>query len=234
MTALAASPVSARADLAAAAAERLMARTPAENDAAILAAVAAILGRPMPVTLRTLFPEDGPPYVVAAGIRRPAGITARQIAAVVRALSLGMAPLPAEDTLRALARLSHLCPPRAGEAAADYQQRMVAYADALRAWPADAVLAALAQRWTWFPAWADLETRLERLTAARRALLRAARGWTPWTDDDEIARLERAIERARFDARYRAADDPDRASEAAEAVGVFERAVAGLRGVGRA
>lgn len=213
------------------AAMRLLTKPPADNDAAIERRLAVIVGASVAVRVEWRYPADGSaPQQIITGIGRPRGITAQQITDVVRALELGMAPAPAETILKELARLELMIVPR--KDGGDDNARRSVYADALRAYPADAAVLALRSVWKFWPAWAELQERVERLCHRRRRLLEAARTWKPWDRSDELADLERAIDAARWDARTLRDTDPDRASAAAEAWAAFEEQAAQIGAAG--
>lgn len=203
------------------AAARLMTRRPADNDAAIEDRLGEILGEPIAVRVDWRYPADAAPQQVIVGMRRPRGITGQQIADVTKALELGMAAAPLETIMRELGRLEMMTVPRK-DGSAETGARLAAYADELRRYPADAVVIALREGWKFWPSWVEVRDRVERLCHRRRRLLDIIRGWKPWDQDDERRDLERAIDAAMWDARTLADEDPDRASEAAEAWAAFE------------
>lgn len=214
------------------AAGRLMERKPAENQIAIEGKLAKIAGAPLVVEVAWRHPEGDKAYEMVTKLTRPRGITAEQIASMVSTIELGMAPAPITSIAAELTRLAMLTASRAGEGR-EPDAKLAAYAEELRAYPADAVLQVLRSgEWRFFPAWAELKTRLDRICHRRRRLLEIIRGWKPWGLADEIAHLERCADRARWDARTLADSDPDRSSAAAEACAAFEDQVARLRETG--
>lgn len=212
------------------AATRLMTRRPADNDAAIEDRLGEIIGEPIAVRIDWRYPETGPAREIIASMRRPRGITAAQLAAVVNTLELGMAPAPVETILRELGRLELMTVPRKG-GDDDAKARLVAYTDALSGYPADAVVQALREGWKFWPSWVEVRDRVDALCHRRRRLLEISRSWRPWDQADELADINRAIDAAMWDARTLGDDDPDRASAAAEAWAAFEQQAAQLETV---
>lgn len=128
----------------------------------------------------------------------PEGDVEAAVAIVIEALQ----PCPRELALAELTRLRSLTISRAGSDA-DLKLALAAYTEECAVYPADAVVA-VCRSWAnterWWPSWAELRERLERIVAPRRKLSEALRtGYRePETSPDWIAPTDE--EKARVDA----------------------------------
>jgi hypothetical protein len=105
----------------------------------------------------------------------PASTGARQCAAMLETIAPLFEPCGAEKASSALARIRALCA-RRNETDGDVAMIAAAYVDELRRYPADVVIS-VCREWPraskWWPAWRELQERLDRAMATRCALRRA-------------------------------------------------------------
>lgn len=99
------------------------------------------------------------------------------MAAALAVVEESLRPAPRMRVLAELTRLRSLTVSRGGSDA-DLKLALTAYAEECSAYPLDAVVAACRQ-WAnaerWWPSWAELRDRLERIVAPRRRLHEALR-----------------------------------------------------------
>tara|TARA_R100001244_G_scaffold2541_1_gene3920 strand:- start:4570 stop:5037 length:468 start_codon:yes stop_codon:yes gene_type:complete len=121
---------------------------------------------------RTIYPEGGGFESTNDGGAVALAEHADQ-AAAREAVELAMTPAPREEITKALAVLRALTKSRAAsESDLDFEYGVME--QQLSRYPADVVMAVLrthADKSPWFPAWAELLPRLDRLTSNRRWML---------------------------------------------------------------
>lgn len=205
------------------AAARLLEASPAANDKSVISAIEAAIGQKLVIKSNSLFSESDPELnaVIIDSVKRPPMITNEALARIKTIITLSIVPASEKTLTNELARLRTITAGRADDRA-ELAAKAAIYLSELPAYPADVAIEALRHPWKWFPAWGELQAILERLSQPRKALYRAISSWKPWTVADERKRLEEAIEKATFDAKFYAWRDPGRAEKAIASISTMK------------
>lgn len=147
----------------------------AVDPAGLLRAVQALLPQEIQSSLRPVYSGQ-----TLTGYALSKAVGPNAIAQAERVLSRSLTPMDGAKCLEMLTELKRLTRPSPGSTT-DLEEQMVAYLKRLLEYPADVVDYVLRTQATsspWWPAWAELQERLEILTYRRRHMLKAVTNTT--------------------------------------------------------
>ena len=148
---------------------RLMALAPHETEAGLLANLTDLLGSPVSIETRTLFPNDGPSYRIPIQIRVGAAVTQEQATEALRRIEVSFTPLSGEVIVQELTKLWVSTAKRRSDADTVSVIATV-YAEAMRAYPADIALSVMRKSRQFWPTLHELREEADKAVLGRNML----------------------------------------------------------------
>jgi len=199
-------------DLVTLASKRLEAISPADTEIRLSSSLVTILGDGFNVEKGAVFSDKGFEGASVLYVKRPDGITADQIAQAVTALEYSVVPARAETILEELRRLKIICKSR-NEDGEEVANAIPTVVRELQKLPADILMEALSGYFEWLPKVSEIFKIAKPKSDARWKVLNDVKGWEPWTDEEELARLEEQLRLDIHWAKVYKRKDPPRAAK---------------------
>jgi len=155
---------------------------------------------------------------------RPDGITKDQIEKAVMAIELSQAPARAETIINELKRLRAICKRRKDDVE-DVKSSMKYVVEELQRIPADILLYAMREKFEWFPTASEIRALSFKKMSERERMRQTIKSWKPWTNADELEKLNQALRDYRFYSKNYAKIDPDRAKKFKDAATRVEKKI---------
>lgn len=150
---------------------RMLEIGPEAVEANLLETLRGLLGSPVTVESRRLFPDNGPSVAIPTGIRTAAAVSPSIAQQALRSIDVAFVPAPDSVLSTELVRLRAVTAKRATDELSA-SVIAVAYLDGMRQYPADIAVAVMRKRRQWWPTLDELCSDADAMMHTRR-LLRA-------------------------------------------------------------